>query len=203
MGIAVQLLEVTDLRLAEIAPRVGYRSEFFVQPGLQVGSRRLADSVPPRSAESFIPWDTFAQSVPCPFFWGNYRRDSRDPVDDDPQEQGLKYHSVIFVGLDDGAWWSFAGDQIEATAGFFVAFTRQTACRLYLLRTQGRANEDRYPVRSSQLPRPQDGWQRSRCPTAPLAVFVQVASPTKIRSLPSFNRADSIDSPNRLHGRTG
>jgi hypothetical protein len=31
---------------------------------------------------------------------------------------------VIFVGLDDGAWWSFANDSIEATAGFFVAFTR-------------------------------------------------------------------------------
>ncbi len=40
------------------------------------------------------------------------------------KSRGLEYHSVIFVGLDDGAWWSFAGDQIEATAGFFVAFTR-------------------------------------------------------------------------------
>lgn len=40
------------------------------------------------------------------------------------KSKGLEYHSVIFVGLDDGAWWSFAGDQIEATAGFFVAFTR-------------------------------------------------------------------------------
>ena len=28
MGIAAQLLEETDLRLMEIAPRVGYRSEF-------------------------------------------------------------------------------------------------------------------------------------------------------------------------------
>jgi len=40
------------------------------------------------------------------------------------KSKGLEYHSVIFVGLDDGAWWSFAGDQIEATAGFFVALTR-------------------------------------------------------------------------------
>ena len=40
------------------------------------------------------------------------------------KSKGLEYHSVIFVGLDDGAWWSFARDQIEATAGFFVAFTR-------------------------------------------------------------------------------
>jgi hypothetical protein len=31
---------------------------------------------------------------------------------------------VIFVGLDADAWWSFANDQSEATAGFFVAFTR-------------------------------------------------------------------------------
>lgn len=40
------------------------------------------------------------------------------------KSKGLEYHSVIFVGLDDGAWWNFANDQIEATAGFFVAFTR-------------------------------------------------------------------------------
>ena len=40
------------------------------------------------------------------------------------KSKGLEYHSVIFVGLDDGAWWSFAADEIEGTAGFFVAFTR-------------------------------------------------------------------------------
>ncbi len=40
------------------------------------------------------------------------------------KSKGLKYHSVISVGLDDGAWWNFANEQIEATAGFFVAFTR-------------------------------------------------------------------------------
>ncbi|MEQ8279541.1 MAG: ATP-dependent helicase [Deltaproteobacteria bacterium] len=40
------------------------------------------------------------------------------------KSKGLEYHTVIFVGLDDGAWWSFSADQVEATAGFFVAFTR-------------------------------------------------------------------------------
>jgi superfamily I DNA/RNA helicase len=40
------------------------------------------------------------------------------------KSKGLEYHTVIFVGLDDGAWWSFTNDSIEATAGFFVAFTR-------------------------------------------------------------------------------
>ncbi len=40
------------------------------------------------------------------------------------KSKGLEYHTVIFVGLDDDAWWSFANDQQEATAGFFVAFTR-------------------------------------------------------------------------------
>lgn len=40
------------------------------------------------------------------------------------KSKGLEYHSVIFIGLDDGAWWSFSKDQVEATAGFFVALTR-------------------------------------------------------------------------------
>jgi ATP-dependent exoDNAse (exonuclease V) beta subunit len=43
------------------------------------------------------------------------------------KSKGLEYHTVIFVGLDDGAWWSFANDQIEGTANFFVAHSRQTA----------------------------------------------------------------------------
>lgn len=40
------------------------------------------------------------------------------------KSKGLEYHTVVFLGLDDGAWWSFARDRTEATAGFFVAFTR-------------------------------------------------------------------------------
>lgn len=58
------------------------------------------------------------------------------------KSKGLEYHSVIFVGLDDAAWWSFANDQIEATAGFFVAFTRAkqrvifTFCAMRGMRTK-------------------------------------------------------------------
>ena len=40
------------------------------------------------------------------------------------KSKGLEYHTVIFIGLDDSAWWSFAKDPIEGTAGFFVAFSR-------------------------------------------------------------------------------
>lgn len=40
------------------------------------------------------------------------------------KSKGLEYHTVIFIGLDDSAWWSYEKDAVEATAGFFVAFTR-------------------------------------------------------------------------------
>lgn len=36
----------------------------------------------------------------------------------------LEYHTVIFIGLDDSAWWSYAQDSADAAAGLFVAFTR-------------------------------------------------------------------------------
>jgi hypothetical protein len=41
------------------------------------------------------------------------------------KSKGLEYHTVIFVGLEDSAWGrSLEEDPVEATAGFFVAFTR-------------------------------------------------------------------------------
>ena len=40
------------------------------------------------------------------------------------KSKGLEYHTVMFVGLDDSAWWSFSTDPAEGTAGFFVAFSR-------------------------------------------------------------------------------
>ena len=52
------------------------------------------------------------------------------------KSKGLEYHSVIFVGLDDQAWWSFANDKIEATAGFFCClYAGKAACGVFVLRS--------------------------------------------------------------------
>jgi superfamily I DNA/RNA helicase len=40
------------------------------------------------------------------------------------KSKGLEYHSVIFVGLDDEAWFAFKNETRNEVCGFFVAFTR-------------------------------------------------------------------------------
>jgi len=40
------------------------------------------------------------------------------------KSKGLEYHTVIFVGLEDSAWWSFAKQPEESRSAFFVAFSR-------------------------------------------------------------------------------
>ncbi len=40
------------------------------------------------------------------------------------KSKGLEYHTVMFVGLDDGAWFAFQSQTREEMCGFFVAFTR-------------------------------------------------------------------------------
>ena len=40
------------------------------------------------------------------------------------KSKGLEYHTVIFLGLDDDAWWNFSSAAAEETSGFFVAFSR-------------------------------------------------------------------------------
>lgn len=40
------------------------------------------------------------------------------------KSKGLQYHTVIFVGLDDSAWWSFQKQPHESRCNFFVAFSR-------------------------------------------------------------------------------
>ena len=40
------------------------------------------------------------------------------------KSKGLEYHTVIFLALDDDAWWSFRGEPEEGRSTFFVAFSR-------------------------------------------------------------------------------
>ena len=40
------------------------------------------------------------------------------------KSKGLEYHTVIFVGLDDSAWWSFPRQPEESRSAFLVAFSR-------------------------------------------------------------------------------
>ena len=40
------------------------------------------------------------------------------------KSKGLEYHTVIFLALDDRAWWSFRLQPDEARSTFFVAFSR-------------------------------------------------------------------------------
>ena len=40
------------------------------------------------------------------------------------KSKGLEYHTVIFLALDDSAWWSFSRQPEEARSTFFVAFSR-------------------------------------------------------------------------------
>jgi superfamily I DNA/RNA helicase len=40
------------------------------------------------------------------------------------KSKGLEYHTVMFIGLDDNAWWGYKEQRTEETCSFFVAFTR-------------------------------------------------------------------------------
>lgn len=40
------------------------------------------------------------------------------------KSKGLEYDTIVFVGMDDAAWWSFRPDDLEGLSTFFVAVTR-------------------------------------------------------------------------------
>jgi superfamily I DNA/RNA helicase len=47
------------------------------------------------------------------------------------KSKGLEFHTVVFIGLDDAAWWSFRKDRGESLSGFFVSFTRAAQRAFY------------------------------------------------------------------------
>ena len=40
------------------------------------------------------------------------------------KSKGLEYDTIVFVGLDDHAWWAHTPGNAEGLATFFVALTR-------------------------------------------------------------------------------
>jgi superfamily I DNA/RNA helicase len=40
------------------------------------------------------------------------------------RSKGLEYHTVLFLGLDEGQWWSYKYDVDEAISAFFVGLSR-------------------------------------------------------------------------------
>jgi len=40
------------------------------------------------------------------------------------KSKGLEYDTIVFIGLDDQAWWSFPTQPEESKSAFFVAFSR-------------------------------------------------------------------------------
>lgn len=52
------------------------------------------------------------------------------------KSKGLEYHTVIFLGLEDSAFWSFATQAKEDTCAFFVAFSRAKMRVLFTFSSQ-------------------------------------------------------------------
>lgn len=52
------------------------------------------------------------------------------------KSKGLEYHTIIFVGLEDSAFWSFATQAHEDTCAFFVAFSRAKSRVLFTFSKQ-------------------------------------------------------------------
>jgi superfamily I DNA/RNA helicase len=46
------------------------------------------------------------------------------PIMTTHKSKGLEYHTIVFVGLEDNAHFSFEGNETEETCGFFVALSR-------------------------------------------------------------------------------
>lgn len=65
------------------------------------------------------------------------------------KSKGLEYHTVVFVGLEDSALWTFANSQAEETRGFFVAFSRAMKRVLFTFAQE----RPRYPGRRPESQR--------------------------------------------------
>ena len=71
------------------------------------------------------------------------------------KSKGLEYHTVIFLGLEDSAFWSFATQSKEDTCSFFVAFSRARNRVLFTFsnqRTTGSYHQNRQQANQNIRP---------------------------------------------------
>jgi hypothetical protein len=54
----------------------------------------------------------------------NYEGVRSTPIMTIHKSKGLEYHTVVFIGFDDKAWWGYKDERKGETCGFFVVFTR-------------------------------------------------------------------------------
>ena len=89
------------------------------------------------------------------FLWRSYEStgnwhgaiDDFEGVDSIPimtihKSKGLEYHTVIFLGLEDSAFWSFRTQNEEDKRAFFVAFSRAKKRVLFTFSAQRRTREN-------------------------------------------------------------
>lgn len=64
------------------------------------------------------------------------------------KSKGLEYDTVIFIGLEDQAFWSFTGQEKEDTAAFFVAFSRAKRRVIFTFSNSRKSIQSRERIKS-------------------------------------------------------
>lgn len=99
---------------------VGYQNILSASPAYRQGDwlAKVVDAVVVHLESSCRSATTWGEALDI------YEGEHAVPLMTIHKSKGLEYHTVMFVGLDDGAWFSFQSQTKEEMCGFFVAFTR-------------------------------------------------------------------------------
>ena len=96
--------------------------------------QELVDSLIRNLEISFQSNDTWVEAV------NDFEGIDSIPVLTIHKSKGLEYDTVVFIGLDDQAWWSFPSQPEESKSAFFVAFSRAKQ-RVIFTYCQGRGGQ--------------------------------------------------------------
>jgi superfamily I DNA/RNA helicase len=99
---------------------VGYQSVLSASPAYRQGDwlAKVVEAVTLHLETSCRSAATWSEALDI------YEGEHAVPLMTIHKSKGLEYHTVMFVGLDDGAWFAFHSQTREEMCGFFVAFTR-------------------------------------------------------------------------------